>query len=46
MIDLMRDAGGQVEIINPSKILPEVLENMPRKKRTKPQKKKSTQEVE
>jgi hypothetical protein len=46
MIDLMRDAGGQVEIINPSKILPEVLENLPSKKRTKPQKKKTTQEVE
>ncbi len=46
MIDLMRDAGGQVEIINPSKIMPEVLENLPRNKRSKPQKKKTTQEVE
>ena len=46
MIDLMRDAGGQVEIINPSKILPEALEDLPRKKRSKSQKKKTTQETE
>ncbi|MGD8404441.1 MAG: hypothetical protein PVJ21_12320 [Anaerolineales bacterium] len=44
MIDLMRDAGGQVEIINPSKILPGALSGQPRKKRTKSQK-KTTQEV-
>jgi len=44
MIDLMRDAGGQVEIINPSKIMPEVLENKPRKKRSKSQQSKIPQE--
>ena len=41
MIDLMRDAGGQVEIINPSKIAaPDVLTPPPQKKRTSHRKKK------
>jgi tetratricopeptide (TPR) repeat protein len=47
MIDLMRDAGGQVEIINPSKIAaPDVLTPPPQKKRTSPKKKKPPQEAE
>jgi len=47
MIDLMRDAGGQVEIINPSKIAtPDVLTPPPQKKRTSQKKKKPPQEAE
>jgi uncharacterized protein YifN (PemK superfamily) len=46
MIDLTRDTGGQVEIINPSKIAPEVLIDPPLKKRAAPKKKEALQEVE
>jgi hypothetical protein len=45
MIDLMRDAGGQVEIINPSKIAPEVLKKASQKKRST-SKKEKPQETE
>ena len=42
MIDLMRDAGGQVEIINPSKLVaPDAIKVPSQKKRT-PSKKKET----
>ena len=44
MIDLMRDAGGQVEIINPSKITPEVLKSLPQKKRSTSTKKEASKE--
>jgi tetratricopeptide (TPR) repeat protein len=46
MIDLMRDAGGQVEIINPAKILPRRPANRPIKKRGASDKKEKTQEKE
>ena len=39
MIDLMRDTGGQVEVINPSKILPTVPKEKPIKKRSAPKNK-------
>lgn len=46
MIDLMRDAGGQVEIINPSKIAtPDVLTVHHPQKRTSPKKKETPQET-
>lgn len=44
MIDLMRDAGGQVEIINPSKIGSEVLKKTSQKKRSPSKKKETTKE--
>jgi hypothetical protein len=44
MIDLMRDVGGQVEIINPAKITPETPITPPRKKRSSAKKKESTKE--
>jgi hypothetical protein len=46
MIDLMRDTGGQVEIINPAKLTPELPKSLPRKKRSIPKKKNSKQEKE
>ena len=47
MIDLMRDAGGQVEIINPSKLIaPDVLEAAPLKKRATSKKKETKQEAD
>ncbi|MGB7874239.1 MAG: hypothetical protein WBL25_07630, partial [Anaerolineales bacterium] len=45
MIDLMRDAGGQVEIINPSKIATRVQKNPPREKRSAAKKKETPQEI-
>jgi hypothetical protein len=44
MIDLMRDTGGQVEIINPSKISPEPLKPSAPKKRSTSRKKEVTKE--
>ena len=44
MIDLMRDAGGQVEIINPSKIGQVVAKSKPQTKQSTPKKKQKTQE--
>jgi hypothetical protein len=46
LIDLMRDAGGQVEFINPSKMVSVGLEVVLPKKRTARTKKKKAQEVE
>jgi tetratricopeptide (TPR) repeat protein len=46
MIDLMRDAGGQVEIINPAKISAKVPKSPPRKNRSTPKKKESAREKE
>jgi hypothetical protein len=46
MIDLMRDAGGQVEIINPAKMLPLGLDGRPLKKRVATEKKEKPQEKE
>jgi tetratricopeptide (TPR) repeat protein len=46
MIDLMRDAGGQVEIINPSKITPFGLDGKPARKRAAAEKKETSQEKE
>lgn len=46
MIDLMRDAGGQVEFINPSKIAPGALKSPVRKKRSPSKKKETPQETE
>ena len=46
MIDLMRDTGGQVEIINPAKIAPEALKRLPQKKRPASKKKETLQETE
>jgi tetratricopeptide (TPR) repeat protein len=43
MVDLTRDAGGQVEIINPSKIAPFFSEERPRKKRSAPKDKEKAQ---
>ena len=44
MIDLMRDTGGQVEVINPSKIAPFVAKERPTKKRTEPKEKEKAPE--
>ena len=46
MIDLMRDAGGQVEIINPSKISPDALKNSSQKKRSTAKKKDAPKEAD
>ena len=46
MIDLMRDTGGQVEIINPAKIASETLKSLPQKKRSASKKKETAQETE
>jgi tetratricopeptide (TPR) repeat protein len=46
MIDLMRDAGGQVEIINPAKITPELPIAPSKKKRSASKKKESTKDKE
>jgi tetratricopeptide (TPR) repeat protein len=46
MIDLTRDAGGQVEIINPSKISPEALKGPSPKKHPATKKKEIPQETE
>jgi hypothetical protein len=46
MIDLMRDAGGQVEIINPSKIVPQVLGSSTPIKRVTSKKKETPKEAE
>ena len=46
MIDLMREAGGQVEIINPSKITPFGLDGRPSKKRAAAEKKDKNPEKE
>jgi hypothetical protein len=46
MIDLMRDVGGQVEIINPTKIKSDVLKSPPRKKHLDSKKKEEPQETE
>jgi tetratricopeptide (TPR) repeat protein len=44
MIDLMRDAGGQVEIINPSKLIHPMPEGTPKKKRPSSKKKETLEE--
>lgn len=49
MIDLMRDAGGQVEIINPAKLAtipPVAAKSPPQKKRSTAKKKETPQEIE
>jgi len=46
MIDLTRDAGGQVEIINPTKIAPGALKSLAKKKRSTAKKKEMPQESE
>jgi len=46
MIDLMRDSGGQVEIINPTKIAPFVAKEQPTKKRTASKEKEEATESE
>jgi len=46
MIDLMREAGGQVDVINPSKITPYGLDGKPPKKRSAAEKKEKSLEKE
>jgi len=46
MVDLMRDVGGQVEIINPSKLATQVVQEIVQKKRSTSKKKEASQEQE